>query len=110
MCMVVNHSRIKNHGGIGLMVVAIIGLSIAVVTFLTMFVANQKAKTPYRYQNLRIPVPTVPGQQALPPLTQPLRVEITIEPSPETVDFSAPETESTDSGLQIESEPSPTSQ
>lgn len=110
MCMVLNHSRGKNQGGIGLMVVAIIGLTIAAVTFLTMFVANQKAKTPYRYQNLRIPVPTVPGQQTLPPLTQPLRVEVTIEPSPETEITQTPETESSDSGVQLEIETSPTSQ
>lgn len=55
-----NHSR--------LVIFTISGLSIALVIFLFVFITTQKAATPYKYRNLKIPLISPPPRVIIPPL------------------------------------------
>lgn len=89
---------------IGLLVFAVIGLSIAAILFFTTFISNQKASTPspHKYQNLIIPVPSDPPKPGFPkplypslipiPSLEPALTETTAETQENTENNQLPQT------------------
>lgn len=73
-------------GRSGLLIVAIVGLSIATLTFLIAFITTQRAKTIHpRYRNLRIPPITTPTRPTIEPFSLPKPTIVPTLPNPTPV-------------------------
>ena len=59
----------KNSNGV--IILTLVGLVIAVGIFLTVMFNSSRAKTPNRYNNFVIPIPSIPSRPTIKPVLKP---------------------------------------